>query len=318
MSKKVIIDTDPGVDDAMAIAFAHFSPEIELLGLTTIFGNVSSAQATHNALALLELLNCQIPVAKGADQPLKKELRTFPDFVHGKNGFGDVLIPTSAREAINSTAADFIIDQVMADPGNVTVIAIGPLTNLALAIKKQPRILDNVKQIVIMGGAVSVNGNVNPAAEANMLSDPHAADFVLTQSGPITLLGLDVSQQVVMSKDYLKEVHSPDFLLGDLIYNMAKFYLEYHRSVGVEGLYTHDPSAVALVIDPGLFELQYGEIRVATEGIAIGQTIMNRNGKLFGQTPWSGMPKIGVCMKVDAKGLLNLYRKTFQNQAIKL
>ncbi len=316
MAARVIIDTDPGVDDAMAIAFARFSPQIDLLGLTTIYGNVSTSQATHNALALLELLNYDIPVAKGAEAPFEKLLKDFPDFVHGKNGFGDIAIPEPSNSAVLQSADEFLIDQVMSDPGQITVIAIGPLTNVALAIKKEPAFLKNLKQLVVMGGAVTINGNVNPAAEANMLSDPHAADFVLTREGPIILLGLDVSQQVIMSEQYLKEVHNSQYLAGQFLFDMARFYLNFHRSTGVDGLYTHDPSAIALVIDPSLFELEYGEIRVVTEGIAMGQTIMNRSGKLLGKTAWSNLPKIGVCMRVNSQGLLELYRNTFSESRL--
>lgn len=311
MAKKIIIDTDPGIDDAMAICFAFYSEAIELIGLTTIFGNVSTKQATTNALVLLEKLETSLPVAMGAEKPLKKKIREFPDFVHGKNGFGEITYSNPKLEKHPATAVDFIIDQIMSDPGNITIVAIGPLTNLALAIKKEPAILEAVEQIVVMGGAVTVNGNVNPAAEANMLSDPHAADFVLSRPGPITMVGLDVSQQIIMDISYLVNVHKGKGVVGDFLFSMSQYYLDFHRSVGVDGLFTHDPSAIAYVIDPDLFKVKYGEIRVATEGIAEGQTIMNLGNELLGESPWTGVPKNGVCLEVNTKGVLDLYKSVF-------
>lgn len=310
MPIKVIIDTDPGIDDAMAILFAYLSKKIDLIGLTTVFGNVSVDQATTNALTLVELFNANIPVAKGTAKPIVKELKSFPDFVHGKNGFGDIETESPKSSPVQLNAVDFIIEQIMSQPGEICLVPIGPLTNIALALEKEPKIQENVKEVVFMGGAVSVNGNVTPAAEANMLSDPHAADKALTADWPITMIGLDVTHEIVMTDDYIRKVHNKNSLCGDFIYDICKFYLDFHRSVGREGLFTHDPAAIAYVINPDLFKTKQGEVRVVTEGISIGQTVMNLNGDVFFETPWSNIPKASAALSVDEKGVLDLYEQT--------
>ncbi len=312
MKKKIIIDTDPGIDDAMAIVFAQSSPMVDLLGLTTVFGNVSVKQATENALLLIEKMGVEIPVAKGSSCPLKRKLGPYPDFVHGKNGFGDLDFGKPKAIESDKQAEDFIIEQVFSNPGDVTLVAIGPLTNLANALIKEPGIADAVKEVVLMGGAATVNGNVTPAAEANILSDPDAADIVFTAGWPKTMVGLDVTHQVLMTNSYLKDVHMDGSGNGEFLYKMCRFYLDFHKSMGVEGLYTHDPSAVAYVIKPEIFQTKSGEIRVVTNGIAQGQTIMNHSGNVYQQTPWTGIPKTNVCLGVNSKELLELYRRTMK------
>ncbi len=311
MKKKVIIDTDPGVDDAMAISFAWLSPAIDLLAITTVFGNVSVEQSTRNACILLDKLGAAIPVARGAAEPLQKELSDYPDFVHGKNGFGDIKLPTPGRAEVPDSAVDLIVEQVEANPGEIRLVAIGPLTNIATALERCPSLLQKVKELVILGGAFTINGNVNPAAEANMLSDPHAADRVFSQTGPITVIGLDVTQEVVMTDDYLREVHNETTPAGSFLFDMTRLYLDFHRSGGIDGLYTHDPSAIAYVINPGLFGKSKGEVRVLCDGIGMGQTIMNRRGDVYGSTPWSGIPRTDVCLEVRGEELLDLYKNTF-------
>ena len=307
MPKKIIIDTDPGIDDAMAILFAHLAPEIDLIGLTTIFGNVSVEQATINALRLVDRMRVQIPVAQGHTQPLEKVRRDFPDFVHGKDGFGDIGLEPPGSNPHSQSAVDFLIDQIMSQPGKVTVVAIGPLTNLALAVQKQPLIVENIEGLVLMGGAATVNGNVNPVAEANIISDPKAADIVFTSSWPKTMVGLDVTEKVIMDDAYLKDVHGGSEL-GEFILKVAQFYLDFHHSTGVNGLYTHDPAAIAYVIDPEMFFTEEGEIRVVQDGIAEGLTIMNRKAKAYKVNPWSGVPKTRVCLDVNEERLLAVYR----------
>jgi inosine-uridine nucleoside N-ribohydrolase len=313
MPQKIIIDTDPGVDDAMAILFAHLAPEIELIGLTTIFGNVSVEQATINALRLVDRMGVQIPVAQGEAQPLEKIRRDFPDFVHGKDGFGDIGLEAPVSRPHSQSAVDFLIEQVMSQPGEITIVAIGPLTNLALAAQKHPLITQNIKELVLMGGAATVNGNVNPVAEANIISDPKAADIVFTSDWPRTMVGLDVTEKVLMDESYLKQVHS-GAPLGKFILQVAQFYLDFHISTGVNGLYTHDPAAIAYVIEPELFTTEAGEIRVVQDGIAEGLTIMNRKAKAYKDNPWSGVPKTNVCLDVDSDRLLAVYREVMRGR----
>lgn len=312
MEKKIIIDTDPGIDDAMAILFAHLSSNIDIVGLTTIFGNVSVEQATNNALFLAELMGDDIPVAKGSPKPLVKSIKQYPDFIHGKNGFGDIKLKSPKQKAIGHNAAEFIVEQLNQYPGEITLVPIGPLTNIALALEKDPGITEKVKEVVIMGGAATVNGNVNPAAEANILGDPHAADKVFTADWPLTMIGLDVTHKVVMTDSYLDQVHNHSGVLGQFLYQISRFYVDFHNSIGKQGLYTHDPSTIAYLIQPALFKTVQGEIRVNTEGVGMGQTIMNYGINPYFETPWSGIPKTNVCVEVDEERFLELYKNVMK------
>ena len=311
MPKQIIIDTDPGIDDAMAILFALRSPDLEVVGLTTIFGNVRTDLATENALRLVELSGRpEIPVARGAEKPLVLPLENVADFVHGADGLGNTNLPSPGGQAVAVPAARFIADTVMANPGQVTLVPIGPLTNIALALALEPRIVENVAEVVIMGGAATVNGNVNPAAEANIYMDPHAADLVFRADWPLTMVGLDVTMKVIMSDEYLAALSSGGSTVGEFIYRISRFYLEFHgQAYGIQGAHTHDPSAIAYVIDPTLFETRSGPVRVVTEGIAMGQTVMDQRGQWPEAHPWTDIPAANVCLDVDSERLLKVYKR---------
>lgn len=310
MSKKIIIDTDPGIDDAMAILFALASPELDVVGLTTIFGNVHTEQATQNALRLLEFARrSDIPVAHGAEAPLCGELDGVADYVHGANGLGDVPHddPQGSRHALY--AAQFIVDMVMAHPGEVTLVPIGPLTNIALALAIEPAIVHNVAEVVLMGGAATVSGNVNPAAEANIYSDPHAADRVFTAPWPLlTMVGLDVTEQVIMDEAYFCDLGASR--TGAYIEAISRFYLDfYERANGLRMCHTHDPSAIAWLIDPSIFGTRVGPMRVVTEGLGRGMTIWDRRQHWWGPHAWTDRPAVNVCLEVDGDRLLALYKE---------
>lgn len=311
MSKKIIIDTDPGVDDAMAILLALKSPELEVVGLTTIFGNVYTDLATQNALRLLEFAGRpDIPVAHGAEAPLIAPLEAVADFVHGRDGLGNINLPPPQGQPIDKPAAQFIVDTVMAQPGKITLVPIGPLTNLALALALEPRLVENVAEVVVMGGAVTVNGNVNPAAEANIINDPHAADRVFTAGWPVTLVGLDVTLQTIMSDDYMAALNASGSFTAEFIYTISRFYRDFHyQTHGLAGMHTHDPSAIAYVLDPTLFTTVRGPLRVVTEGIAAGQTLLDRSQNWRDPNPWTGQPAVNVCLGVDSERLLALYQQ---------
>lgn len=313
MAKKIIIDTDPGVDDAMAILFALACPELELIGLTSIFGNVTTELATQNALRLVEFAGrADIPVAHGADVPLAMDLDEIASYVHGDDGLGNTNQPPPTGAAIDTSAAQFIVETIMANPGEITLLPIGPLTNIALALALEPKIVEHVAEVVIMGGAATVNGNVNPAAEANIWHDPHAADKVLTAGLPLTMVGLDVTHQVVMDGDYFQRLRATGSKTCAYLDDVSRFYRDFYRAqVGVDGCFTHDPSAVAYVVDPTLFTTQSGAVRVLTDGIAMGQTVMDRKGIADRLTAWS-KPAINVCIGVNEPRLLDLY---FQKMA---
>ncbi len=309
MSKKIIFDTDPGIDDAMAILFGLNSPELEFVGMTTIFGNVWTAQATSNALRLLEFVGkADIPVAHGAEKPLHIAFDQPAHFVHGSNGLGEVSLPEPTHKPDPRSAAQFIVDTVMAHPGEITLVPVGPLTNIALALMIEPRIIENVAEVVLMGGAGAVNGNVNPAAEANIWHDPHAADRVFTAGWPLTMVGLDVTEKTAMDDTYFTSLRGNR--AGELLYDITRFYVDFHfQYYRTRICHTHDPSAIAYLVDPTLFKTQPGPIRVICEGIALGQTLWDRHGYYEQSSPWKGIRSSNVCIDVDSERLLKLFKE---------
>lgn len=311
MAKKIIIDTDPGIDDAMAILFAFNAPELEVVGLTAVFGNIHVDLATQNALRLVELAGRpSLPVAEGAAKPMAMPLLGIGDFVHGSDGFGNTNQPPPQGKAIDQTAAQFIVETVMSNPGEITLVPIGPLTNIALALELEPRIAQNVAEVVLMGGAATVGGNVHPAAEANIIGDPHAADAVFTADWPVTMVGLDVTEKTVMTAADLEKFNQSNSKYCQFIYDISHFYRRFHLDrYGIDEIAIHDASTIAYLIDPTLFTTQKGAVRVVTAGIAIGQTIMDRLGGWDSGSPWSNQPQTNVCLDVDAQRLLALYEK---------
>jgi inosine-uridine nucleoside N-ribohydrolase len=309
MPKKIIIDTDPGIDDAMAILLALASPELDVIGLTTIFGNVYTPQGTQNALRLVEFAgHPDIPVAHGAELPLLLPLDSVADFVHGDDGFGNVNMPPPRGKPIGISAAQFIVEQVMSQPGEITLAPVGPLTNIALALNLEPRLAENTAGVVLMGGAATVNGNVTPAAEANIIHDPHAADVVFTAGWPVTMVGLDVTMQTTMTNDYLASLKNSRF--GQFIFDITRFYTDFHtRYFQLDGAHTHDPSAIAYLINPALFSVKSGPVRVITEGMALGQTLLDQRQLWLEPTPWSNQPAVNVCTGVDSAGVLALFKE---------
>ncbi|MCS6826512.1 MAG: nucleoside hydrolase [Caldilinea sp.] len=309
MAQKILFDTDPGIDDAMALLFALASPEIEVIGVTTVFGNVHTDLATHNALALLEFAGRpDIPVAQGATRPLHITFDEPATLVHAANGLGEVFLPKPTASPDPRPAAQFIAEAVMRLPGEIILAPVGPLTNIALALMLEPRIVERVAGVVLMGGAATVNGNVNPAAEANIWHDPHAADIVFNAGWPVTMLGLDVTMTVQMDDAYFAGLRSSP--TGEFIYAISRFYLEFHRQVyGLDVCHTHDPSVIAYLIDPTLYTVEYGPIRVVTEGIATGLTLWDRRGKWRRPNAWTDRPAVGVCLGVDAPRMLALFRE---------
>jgi inosine-uridine nucleoside N-ribohydrolase len=267
--------------------------------------------ATQNALRLLELAGrSDIPVAHGTARPLVIPPGLPADFVHGADGLGNINLPPPAGRPIDRPAAQFIVDTVMAYPGQITLVAIGPLTNLALALRLEPRLPQNVAEVVIMGGAVSVNGNVTPAAEANIINDPHAADIALTASWPLTLVGLDVTLQTVMDDAYIESLRATGGPAAEFIYRISRFYRDFHiETYNLAGMHTHDPSAIAYLLDPTLFTTVSGPMRVVTEGLAMGQTLLDGHQSWREPNAWSGQPPVNVCLGVDSARLLALYHQ---------
>ena len=182
--KRILIDTDPGVDDSMAILLAFASPEVEIIGMSTVFGNVGVDLTTQNALRLVELAGRpDVPVAMGAEKPLLRPFTGKGWEVHGRNGLGEAEFPDPQGQPDPRRAAQFIIDTIMTGPGEITLVPLGPLTNVALAVATEPRIAERVREVVLMGGAAPVPGNASPAGEVNIRNDPEAAHIVFTPAG---------------------------------------------------------------------------------------------------------------------------------------
>jgi inosine-uridine nucleoside N-ribohydrolase len=314
---RVIIDTDPGVDDAMAILLALNSPELRVEALTVVPGNVEAKQGLENALKIVSLANrCDVAVAGGAQHPLNQKLITA-QFWHGKNGLAGVELPASKCKADARFGPDLIIEMVHKYPHELTLIPVGPLTNIALAVSKDPSIASLVRDIVIMGGSIS-GGNVNGAAEANIYNDPEAAQIVFNASWTVTMVGSDVGERTLMTRKYLEELqahHSPQ---SDFIAKLADFYLTRSEKSGYSGAAMYDPLAVGAVIDPTLVTLKDMHVDVETKGeFTRGETVANRMGSdennvLHGDHyEIEGVielkPNARVCLASDAERFLSLF-----------
>lgn len=271
--KKLIIDTDPGIDDAMAILFALASPDIHLIGMTTVFGNVTAATATRNALLLAELAGACVPVSRGAGKPLRITPHPVADFVHGVEGFGDVPVTAPRGAASPLSAARHLVEACRADPGAVTLCAIGPLTNLALALELDPDIADTVAGVIVMGGSIRAGGNVSPYAEANVWLDPHAAERVFAAGWPLTMVGLDVTQEILCQRSDFADLATRSARFGGFLNDASQFYFDfYQREVGLAGCHLHDPTAIIAAIRPDLFAFESMAVDVALAGERIGET----------------------------------------------
>ena len=291
--QKILIDTDPGIDDAMAIHLAFAHPGLEVVGLTSVFGNVHVDKATRNALRLVEMAGATCPVAEGAAAPLVQPLQPPAYFVHGPEGFGDIPAETPAGAPDPRDAARFIVDTVNAHPGEVKLCPVGPLTNIALALRLDPSITRKVRRVVIMGGAVECPGNVTPHAEANIWNDPHAAAEVFAADWPMTLVGLDVTEQSRCTPADFAGLAGQSPLIGGFLNRAVPFYFEWHRKKEVlDGCFLHDPSAVLAVADPGLFTTRDVPIRVVTGGEEIGRPAPDAD---------CGHRPVQVCLGVDSE-----------------
>jgi inosine-uridine nucleoside N-ribohydrolase len=298
----VIIDCDPGIDDAIALILAMQAPELEILGVTTIFGNATIEQATKNALRIVERSGKHIPVYRGAAKPLSVPLGAPPDFVHGMDGLGNTEQPEPSTKAQAKPAAQFLVDAAKAHPGEVTILAVGRLSNLAEAIRLDSAFAKNVREVVIMGGALYVPGNVSPVAEANIHGDPHAADLVVTAPWKVTMVGLDVTTKVRMNGETMSRVRDRNERYGPFLYSITRFYEEFYRNTGVtDGFYPHDPCAVVYLMEPELFEIKRGPMRVVCEGIAIGQTIMAAYEYQYELPAWKGQPLVSATINVESE-----------------
>lgn len=284
--KKLILDLDMGVDDAMALAYAIASPEVELVGITTCFGNVRVEQSAHNCLAVLDLLGRpEVPVYLGADRPLQATEPYTPPastaLIHGKNGIGGASVPASPYEPVGATSAggnaavDYLIDAARTYGPDLVYVATGPLSNLALALERDAAAMMSIGRVVVMGGALTVPGNVSAGAEANMASDPEAADAVLRSGRKLTMVGLDVTHRVVLTRRDIAGWTGSGTMAGCAFASMVEHYIgSYEMNASyLGGCALHDPLAVAVAIDPTLVGALGCNLRVDLLGEYRGRTI---------------------------------------------
>lgn len=309
---KLIIDTDPGIDDAMAIFMAFQSPELEVIGLTTIFGNGPIPLVTRNALYLCEVAGLtSMPIAEGCSEPLKGGAPRVADFAHGSDGLGNTFPPEPKMRTIDKSAVDFLIEKVKEFPHEVTVLALGPLTNIAKAIQKDQSFASNVNKIFVLGGSFLASGNVNPAAEANIYGDPDAADLVFTSGADIVVIGINLTTQLKLTEADLLEIRDAKGRFGKYVYDMCKFYKNWHiESDGLDGIFLHDPGCLAALLDPSLFTYRKGALRVETQGICTGHTLLDLGLKKWsGSNAWTNQPLVSVGWTVDAQGTVALVKE---------
>lgn len=326
--KKIILDTDPGTDDAMALMLALNSPELDVRAITVVPGNVTARQGLENALRMVSLANrCDIPVAGGAEHPLFQKLITA-EFWHGKNGLANLELPASKCKVDARFGPDLIIELVHASPHEITLVPVGPLTNIALAIKKDPSIVPLVKEVILMGGSLK-GGNVNAAAEANIYNDPEAAQIVFQAEWPLTMVGLDVGDKTLFSRkqlDQLGRMHGP---VNDFNFGVTKFLVELSEKFGDSGTPMYDPLAVGVAIDAGLVTATAMHVDVETRGdFTRGETVANRRNEIERNVLHhfpdgdrfviEGLdrvtPNAKVCVDVQAEKFLELFVSRIQGK----
>jgi len=274
MTKRILLDTDPGIDDSLAILLALASPEISLEGVSVVHGNCSTRQGTINALSVLELAKAgHIPVYRGCELPLVQPSLLAPE-THGNTGLGYANLPESQNQPKARKGSDFLIGKIMSEPGEFTLVCIGPLTNVALAIRQEPRIVEAVREVFIMGGAIRHEGNATPLAEFNTFVDPHAAHIVFHSGMPITLTPLDVTYDCVLLKEDVNRLLKIDSPLTKFIADATRFYMEFHDEYqSIEGCVINDPLTMALTFAPELcdYQEQYVDVDLSG-GVSMGNT----------------------------------------------
>jgi len=293
---RIIIDTDPGIDDALTFLFALVSPEIKLEALTTTQGNVTLEKATRNALSVLELAQAShIPVVPGSVLPLVQPLRASAD-VHGVSGLGNAKLPEPRTKPIQKHAVDFLIEKILAEPSEISIFPIGPLTNIAMAIRKEPKFAKAVRQLVIMGGAIQEGGNVTPLAEFNIYVDPHAAYIVFHSGIPITLIPLDVTHKCLLKQEHIDRLLKINSPISKFIRDAVQVYVRASYERGFEGCALHDPLTLATIIAPELLTLKeyYVDVDISG-GISMGKTLAD----IYNVTKKSTNMKVGMNVRGD-------------------
>ena len=311
--KRVITDTDPGIDDAAAILMALGCSALRVEAVTTVFGNASVERCTTNALRILESAGRpDVPVYQGVGRPLSFSEPSYAANIHGDDGLGDAGLPMPQLQPQSGNAVLEIVDRALQSPGEITLVALGRLTNLALAISIDPRVASALGEVVVMGGAVSVPGNASPVASANLLGDPEAADIVYRSGAKVVQVGLDVCDTVEISADQQARVWRKGTLATRLLESVTPFIKRAYASRGrlntPDGVRYNDVPAVAYAIDPSLFGCKDLFVRIETRGqLTRGQTVAD----LHGQT--GAPPNAKVALDVDAASVTELWTELVGN-----
>ena len=300
MTTPVLIDCDPGHDDAIALLLALASPELELLGVTTVSGNQTLEKTTANAIRVLDFVGRgDVPIAAGADRPLVRE-RFVAAYVHGESGLDGPALPPPQRAPSTAHAVDFLAERVLSSPRPVTLIPIGPLTNVALFLARHPEAAARVDRVVLMGGAIG-EGNVTPAAEFNIWADPEAAQRVLDSGLDVTMIGLDVTHRALFTPAHGERLRSAG-RTGTMVAELVDFYGEFHRATyGWDGTPIHDAVAVAHVLGRGLVQTVTRHVAVERGSeLCRGRTVVD----LWRRT--ENEPNVDVAVDIDADRFLEL------------
>ncbi|TJY43325.1 nucleoside hydrolase [Cohnella pontilimi] len=306
---RIILDVDTGIDDALALLYAVKSDDIQLEGVTTVFGNVSVEQATVNTLQVLELAGApaSVPVVKGADRPLVRKWEGPVVHIHGDNGLGGFRLPPPSRQAAEGRAAEYLVRKINELGRDLTLVFVGRLTNLAHALAIDPSIAGKVNRLVLMGGALRAPGNVTPTAEANIWGDPEAAHRVFESGMPITMVGLDVTMQTVMKEEHVALVKRKAGTAGERTAEfieqiLAYYFSAYEKQNGFYGSPLHDLLAVAVAGDPTLVGTEELAVKIETKGeLSSGATI----GDLRGKPDYA--VNASVCVSVDSERFLSRF-----------
>lgn len=303
MVERIILDVDPGIDDALAILLALRSPELKVEGLTTVSGNVDVEQCTKNALKIVEKSGEHVKVYRGYAFPFVKEYVDARD-THGEDGLGETFFGESSLQAEKEHAVDFILQSVEKYPGEIVIVALGPLTNIAAAIQKAPETMQKIKRIVLMGGTAKRHGNCSPVAEYNFWVDPDAANVVMHAGLDITMFGLDVTHRIIFTPGLREVVKQFNAELSSFVFDITQFYVDFHwEQEKTLGCVINDPLVIASLIDPSIVQAFPAHVAVETTGPAIGQSVVDF--LQFNTHP----SQTKVCMEVNPRQFFEIFLK---------
>lgn len=300
--EKIIMDVDPGIDDSLAILLALHSPELRIEGITVVSGNVEVEQATMNALKAVEMAEKKVRVYKGMALPLVRPYHDATD-THGADGVGENYFPQPSITPEREHAVDFILRTINEHPNEITILALGPLTNIAKAIQTDPKTMSQVKRIVLMGGSATYHGNCSPVAEYNFWVDPHAAKIVFASGIEVTMVGLDVTHRIVFTPHLREVVHQLRTPLAQYIVDITQFYVDFHwQQEKTIGCVINDPLATAILVKPDLVKTKPAFVDIETAGVAIGQSVADFYGRR-NQGKWN----THVCVDVNPKAFFEFF-----------